>query len=236
MSKRKTSARLVGGYTPYQRYQIESSGIKSYSLPTGERYYLMSSTDPNPFPVSPGNGWDFVHAPIGRGDWIDDTGQEWSLVPLYEAPPRPLGRRARPPEAPPKGRSRVRYSNRVLEGGVVERFPIIQVPVSKATIADVDTLPAKGARPPKGAIGRIRTDSGVQWVFPAGADLSAVSNLDLAYQDISTQRGSYDTRARGKVNGRPRKIEPLGEGRQGGRYASVVADIARALIRAQTGR
>lgn len=35
MSKRKTSARLVGGYTPYQRYQIESSGIKSYGLPRG---------------------------------------------------------------------------------------------------------------------------------------------------------------------------------------------------------
>lgn len=234
MSKRKTSARLRLDYSPYQQYQIESSGIGSFTGPQGDVYYLMSSTDPEPFPESPGNGWEFVHG--GADDWTDSNGTPWVLVATSEQPPKPRTKRAKPPEPPPTKRARVRYSARTTETGIREVFPIVQIPASRVTIADVDQTPAKGSRPPKGAIGRIKTDHGVQWLFPPGADVSGLPGVDLAYVDISAQRGSYDTRARSKVGGRPRKVEPLGEGRQGGKYARTISGIARAFLRAQTGR
>ncbi len=140
-------------------------------------------------------------------------------------------------EKPPKtARLRNAIGNK-LESGKRERFPVVQISTQFATVEDIDEKPPKGFRTPKGAIAKIVTERGIQYIYPAGYKTEGLG--DLNYINTSIDRGSYDVRTLKKGRTKPGKINsrrlvPIGEGREKfrgkkGLYRKVFNAIARAF-------
>lgn len=180
-----------------------------------------------------------------------------SKLPPAEAPTEPPPRRAEAPtEPPPKLPRTVKYEPppkrarvRTMTSAATGRpEKIVQVSPDVAVIVDVD---GKVGRTPKGAIGRIQTDRGAQFIFPAtdegrkdaAAALASLSGDDK-HRAASEDRGSYDVRATSKTKKArgadakvsyyaPRTIEPRGAASRGGAAAlKVLRWIARAFVAA----
>ena len=145
-----------------------------------------------------------------------------------------------PKKQPPPKTARLRSAiGNKSSTGKRERFPVVQISSNFAYVEDIDEKPPIGFRPPKGAIAKIVTDRGVQYIFPAGTQYQGLG--DEVYREVSLDRGSFDVRTLrksattpGKVNSR--RLVPLGEGKKSffgrkGIYSSVISSIARAFVR-----
>lgn len=152
---------------------------------------------------------------------------------IKEPPPPKIGRK--PKIEPPPKTARLRQA--VREGdkhGTLKKFNVVQVSKDFAHIQDIDESPPKGFRTPKGAIGKIKTDRGVQYIYPPDHKYDGLG--DSNYENVSQDRGSYDIRTTRRNASGPgyinsRRLVSLGDGRKGGKYSRVINAIALAFIR-----
>jgi hypothetical protein len=264
--RRNTDSAVIGiSLTPYQRFTAEQiRGYRTYKSAIGELYYVFKIGD-SPIASNPEKPGLFVtkdqlrenfqfaaefEDPIdGETRYLTTDNQ----IDLGEAeednePTKEEERKQDRPDfirdAKPKTRNyKFSSSSQTIEyiEGKPKKVNLLSIRADQFVVLDIDEKLPPGLRI-KGAIAKVKTSRGTQYIIPRSEYVDQGLGSGL-YEQISTDRGSYDIRTREKryvdMEGKAlpwrnnaRTIQPLGKGKKGGELRKLFSLIGNTFVKA----
>lgn len=264
--RRNTESAVIGvSLTPYQRFTAEQiRGYRTYKSAVGELYYVFKIGD-SPIAQNPEKPGLFVTKDQLRDDFkfsaefedpIDGetrylTTDSQIDLGVFEEETEQITENERKREnndfirdARPKTKNyKFASSAQTVEyiEGKPKKISLLSISADQFVVLDIDEKLPPGLKV-KGAIAKVKTSRGTQYIIPRSEYVDQGLGSGF-YEQISTERRSYDIRTREKryvdIEGKalpfrnnPRTIQPLGKGKKGGELRRLFAIIGNTFVKA----
>lgn len=257
--KRVESAVQAGTLSPFQRFTaLETRGYKTFSDALGNPYIVFKIAD-SVIPLHPSYPEKFIESAdlderkhLNLAEFTDPYDgvkryliEERENILTGDEYKQKEARKEETPEwvndAKPKTRSyKYATTSQTFEyiKGKPKEIPLISIDSQKFVVLDIDEKLPPGVRI-KGAIAKVKTSRGTQYIIPRDVYIEQGFSEGSIYEQIASERGSYDIRTREKryfdkdtgeqlpFRNNARVMTPLGEGKKGKSNSKVFAVLGR---------